>query len=140
MIFVVTNCLYSYFYVTQMPSGVLKGVLYLIRSISSVTGIMTVCNISKHLQNKAPQRLLKTLGMYSYDIYLMHAPFLVSGLMGILLAYSPLPTVICCVSVLVYSDCRVKIHNTENTVSVGFDTRQKLQKQHTYKRKQQFIA
>ena len=51
VIFVVTNCLYSYFYVTQMPSGVLKGVLYLIRSISSVTGIMTVCNISKHLQN-----------------------------------------------------------------------------------------
>lgn len=101
VIFVVTNCLYSYFYVTQMPSGVLKGVLYLIRSISSVTGIMTVCNISKHLQNKAPQRLLKTLGMYSYDIYLMHAPFLVSGLMGILLAYSPFPTVICCVSVLV---------------------------------------
>ena len=84
-----------------MPSGVLKGVLYLIRSISSVTGIMTVCNISKHLQNKAPQKLLKTLGMYSYDIYLMHAPFLVSGLMGILLAYSPFPTVICCVSVLV---------------------------------------
>ena len=39
--------------------------------------------------------------MYSYDIYLMHAPFLVSGLMGILLAYSPFPTVICCVSVLV---------------------------------------
>ena len=101
VIFVVTNCLYSYFYVTQMPSGVLKGVLYLIRSISSVTGIMMVCNISKHLQNKAPQRLLKTLGMYSYDIYLMHAPFLVSGLMGILLAYSPFPTVICCVSVLV---------------------------------------
>ena len=67
-----------------MPSGVLKSILYLIRSISSVTGIMTVCNISKHLQNKAPQRLLKTLGMYSYDIYLMHAPFLVSGMMGIL--------------------------------------------------------
>jgi len=41
---------------------------------------------------------------------------------------------------IVYSDCLVKIHNTENTVSVGFDTRQKLQKQHTYKRKQQFIA
>ena len=41
---------------------------------------------------------------------------------------------------IVYSDYRVKIHNTENTVSVGFDTRQKLQKQHTYKRKQQFIA
>ena len=144
VIFVVTNCLYSYFYVTQMPSGVLKGVLYLIRSISSVTGIMTVCNISKHLQNKAPQRLLKTLGMYSYDIYLMHAPFLVSGLMGILLAYSPFPTVICCVSVLVLGlfipIIVSKIHNTENTVSVGFDTRQKLQKQHTYKRKQQFIA
>lgn len=101
VIFVITNCLYSYFYVTQMPSGVVKGVLYLIRSISSVTGIMTVCSISKYLQGKAPQKLLKTLGMYSYDIYLMHAPFLVSGLMGILLAYSPFPTAICCVSVLI---------------------------------------
>ena len=41
---------------------------------------------------------------------------------------------------IVYSDCLVKIHNTKNNVSVGFDTWQKLQKQHTYKRKQQFIA
>lgn len=101
VIFIITNCLYSYFYVTQMPSGIAKGVLYFIRSISSVTGIMTVCSISKYLQNKAPQKLLKMLGIYSYDIYLMHAPFLVSGLMGILLAYSPFPTVLCCASVLI---------------------------------------
>ena len=58
----------------------------------------------QHFKTSSKQstaKIIKTLGMYSYDIYLMHAPFLVSGLMGILLAYSPFPTVICCVSVFV---------------------------------------
>ncbi|MBQ6558167.1 MAG: hypothetical protein IJL81_02215, partial [Clostridia bacterium] len=41
------------------------------------------------------------LGMYSYDIYLIHAPFLVSGMMGILLAYSPLPSYVCSAAVTV---------------------------------------
>ena len=70
-------------------------------STGNKKSINTIVTAVIFVVTNAPQRLLKTLGMYSYDIYLMHAPFLVSGLMGILLAYSPFPTVICCVSVLV---------------------------------------
>lgn len=100
-VFIITNCIYSYFYITEMPDGVLKGVLYLVRCISSVTGIMTVCAISQSLQSKKISNLFKPLGLYSYDIYLMHAPFLVSGLMGILLSYTSIPAVLCCTIVLI---------------------------------------
>ncbi len=100
-LFITTNCLYSYFYVTRMPSGVIKGVLYVIRSISSAAGIITVCTLSKFLAKTKISGLFTRIGEYSYDIYLMHAPFLVSGLMGILLSYSSLPTPLCCVAVLI---------------------------------------
>ncbi len=100
IVFIVTNCIYSYFYITGMD-GILKVLLYVIRLICAVSGILIVCEISKFIAGKKISKLLKTIGAYSYDIYLMHAPFLVSGLMGILLSYSTLPPFLCCAGVLV---------------------------------------
>lgn len=93
---------YSFFYTTGMPdNALLKSSLYLVRLISAVSGIMTVRGLSEYLQTKKISGLFRTLGLYSYDIYLMHAPFLVSGSMGILLAYTPLPVPVCCAAVLI---------------------------------------
>lgn len=100
-IFITSNCIYSYFYVTQMPVGAVKALLYVIRSISSVAGIMCVCTLAEYIQGKAVSKPIKEIGLYSYDIYLMHAPFLVSGSMGILLSYSSLPAPLCCAAVLI---------------------------------------
>lgn len=98
-VFVLTNCVFSYFYVTGMPQGFTKAMLYIIRCVSSVSGIMCVCSAANLLQNKKAAKPLIEAGQYSYDIYLMHAPFLVSGLMGILLSYSFLPAPVCCIMV-----------------------------------------
>ena len=84
-----------------MPGGALRIVLYIIRSIASVSGISLVCTLSEYISSKPISKLLKETGIYSYDIYLMHAPFLVSGSMGILLSYSSFPTPFCCAVVLV---------------------------------------
>lgn len=100
VLFVVTSGIYSFFYITQMPQSVLKGVIYFIRFISSVSGIVTVCSISHILSESRLRSFFSRLGTYSYDIYLMHAPFLVSGLMGILTVYTPLHTAICSLIVL----------------------------------------
>ena len=100
-VFITSNCIYSYFYVTGMPGGILRLVLYITRSIASVSGISLVCTLSEYISSKPISGLLKETGMYSYDIYLMHAPFLVSGSMGILLSYSPFPVPLCCAAVLV---------------------------------------
>lgn len=100
IIFVVTNCVYSYFYINGM-SGFAKDILYLVRLVSATSGIALVCEVSKVIESKKISRFFKEIGSYSYDIYLMHAPFLVSGLMGILLSYSPLPSPFCCGAVLI---------------------------------------
>ncbi len=100
IIFVVTNCVYSYFYINGM-SGFVKDVLYLVRLVSATSGIALVCEVSKVIESKKISRFFKEIGSYSYDIYLMHAPFLVSGLMGILLSYSSLPSPLCCGAVLI---------------------------------------
>ncbi|MCC8161146.1 MAG: acyltransferase [Oscillospiraceae bacterium] len=101
VIFITSNCIYSYFYVTAMPSGAEKGILYLIRILASVTGIAVVCQIARFAENKKAAAPLKTLGLYSYDIYLMHAPFLVSGSMGMMLAYTNIPAPLCCAAALI---------------------------------------
>jgi peptidoglycan/LPS O-acetylase OafA/YrhL len=100
-VFAAAGFVYSYFYVTQMPSGVIKGVLLLIRSIASVGGIFTVFALSRLIRRCALSAPLKELGQYSYDIYLIHAPFLVSGSMGLLLKLTPLPSALCCIIVLI---------------------------------------
>ena len=101
VVFLAANVVYSYFYVTEMPQGVLKAVLYITRAVCSVSGIVTVCMISDYLSGTKLSPFFTRLGTYSYDIYLIHAPFLVSGLMGILLAYSPLPPYVCSAAVTV---------------------------------------
>jgi fucose 4-O-acetylase-like acetyltransferase len=100
-VFIAANCVYSYFYVTQMPQGVIiNSVLQLLRCVSSVAGLLTVCSFSAFLSDTKISKPLKAVGLYSYDIYLMHAPFLVSGSMGILLAYAKLPIWLCSAAVL----------------------------------------
>lgn len=101
VIFVTANIIYSYFYVTNMPHGAVKTVLYITRAVCSAAGIVTVCSVSDVISKTRAGGFFTEAGTYSYDIYLMHAPFLVSGLMGILLAYSPLPAYICCAMVTV---------------------------------------
>lgn len=100
IVFIVTNCIYSYFYIHVMPAFI-KDMLYLVRIMSAISGILLVCEISKFIEHKKISRFFKEIGSYSYDIYLMHAPFLVSGLMGILLSYSSLPPMLCCTVVLI---------------------------------------
>ena len=95
VVFVTANVIYSRFYVFGMPQGAVKAVFYVTRSVCSAAGIVTVCSVSDILAKTKIKPFFTTLGSYSYDIYLMHAPFLVSGLMGILLAYSPLPPALC---------------------------------------------
>lgn len=101
--FVAANCIYSYFCVTQMPSGIAKAVLYLLRCSTSIMGIVTVCTAADFIAKTRLAKPLGALGRYSYDIYLMHAPFLVSGSMGILLLYFPfsLPPAVYCAAVTV---------------------------------------
>ena len=101
VVFLTANVIYSYFYVTEMPQGILKAVLYITRAVCSVGGIVTVCSVSDYLSKTKLSAFFTQLGMYSYDIYLIHAPFLVSGMMGILLAYSPLPSYVCSAAVTV---------------------------------------
>ena len=101
VIFITANCVYSVFYVTQMPGGAVKIILYITRAICSAAGIVTVCTMSDFVSKTKLKEFFTEIGMYSYDIYLIHAPFLVSGLMGILLAYTRLFAPVCCAAVTV---------------------------------------
>jgi fucose 4-O-acetylase-like acetyltransferase len=101
VMFLLMNSFYSYLYVRGLPDNkIFIAVLYCFRACVSLLGIISVCKISIIIEKSKLADLFKKLGGYSYDIYLMHAPFLVSGSMGILLAYSPLPEAFCCVIVL----------------------------------------
>ena len=100
-VFAAANVIYSHFYVTAMPQGAIKALLYVTRAICSASGIITVCSIADFVSKTRVNGFFTELGRYSYDIYLIHAPFLVSGLMGLLLAYSHMPSYICCAAVTV---------------------------------------
>lgn len=95
VVFVTANVIYSRFYIFGMPQGAVKAALYVTRAVCSAAGIVTICSVSDMIAKTKIKPFFTSLGSYSYDIYLMHAPFLVSGLMGILLAYSPLPPILC---------------------------------------------
>lgn len=102
IVFAAANIVYSYFYVQGMPdSAVLKAVFNGTRALCSVAGIVVTCSIADMIAETKMKPLFMLFGNYSYDIYLMHAPFLVSGLMGILLAYTSVPTFLCSVMVTV---------------------------------------
>lgn len=98
VIFLITNCVHCYFYTTKMPPGIWAVLIYMLRNICSVCAILLICTLSEFIQKKALSRPLKALGLYSYDIYLMHTPFLVAGLMGLLTTYTPLPYAPCCIA------------------------------------------
>lgn len=99
-VFVTSNCIHCFFYLTDMPSGIAGAVISLIRCVCSVCGISLVCTLADYLSKKRVSAPLKTIGLYSYDIYLMHTPFLVAGLMGLLLAYTKLPYPLSCAAAI----------------------------------------
>ncbi len=99
-VFVTSNCIHSFFYLTDMPSGFAGAVIYLIRCVCSVSGISLVCTLASFISKKKASAPLKTIGLYSYDIYLIHMPFLVAGLMGLLLAYTKLPAPLSCAAAI----------------------------------------
>lgn len=102
VLFFICNSFYSYLYIKGLPDNkVFIAVLYCFRAIVSLLGIASMCRAAKYIEKTSFADLFKALGGYSYDIYLIHAPFIVSGSMGILLAYSPLPKIICCLLVLI---------------------------------------
>lgn len=99
-VFVTSNCIHCFFYLTDMPPGFFGAAVYLIRCACSVSGILLVCTLSDYLSKKTASEPLKTMGLYSYDIYLMHTPFLVAGLMGLLMAYTKLPLLLSCAAAI----------------------------------------
>ena len=101
IVFVTSSVVYTYYDVSGIPNDAVRTAIYATRAVCSATGIVTVCTLSDMIAKTKLKPFFSVLGCYSYDIYLIHAPFLVSGLMGILLAYSPLPPLICCGAVTV---------------------------------------
>jgi peptidoglycan/LPS O-acetylase OafA/YrhL len=71
------------------------GVPFLDRAVNvaiSFLGIWVVFICAEQLKKVLSlRRPLAFLGRHSYEIYLIHQPFLVSGLMGILLKYAACP-------------------------------------------------
>lgn len=108
LLFIACNFFYSYMYTLILPkneilldNNVFIAVLNCFRAVVSVLGIISICRIAMYIEKTSFADFFKFLGGYSYDIYLIHAPFIVSGSMGILLSYSPLPRIICCILVLI---------------------------------------
>lgn len=93
IVFIIVNCGYAALCMKGAGGNPLFGAaLHVYREIAAVLGIAAVWRISMLCGNTRAA----ALGRYSYDIYLMHAPWLVSGVSGILLAYSPLPHLAVC--------------------------------------------
>ncbi len=100
-VFIAVNCGYTAMYMNNTGGAVFAVIFYVYREAAAVLGIAAVCRLAAALGKTGAAGALARLGGYSYDIYLMHAPFLVSGISGILLAYSPLPHAAICVLTLI---------------------------------------
>jgi peptidoglycan/LPS O-acetylase OafA/YrhL len=66
--------------------------------LMAILGCAVILSISKYL---VESRVCNILNIYSYDIYLIHQPFLVSGVVGMLLVATSFPYPIICVVALV---------------------------------------
>ena len=62
----------------------------------AIAGSLTVLSFSALLESSKIAGYLESLGSYSYDIYLLHQPFIVSGIAGLLLTATPLPYLLIC--------------------------------------------
>lgn len=81
----------------DLENTVIKLSLRLWTQLIAVLGIAIVCRLANLIKDSGKTgKVLSIFGNHSFDIYLMHAPFLVSGLVGILLRYSPMPKFIIC--------------------------------------------
>lgn len=68
-----------------------REISFLILFLCAVSGSFLVLIISRMISLKKSFTALNFLGEYSYGIYLIHQPFIVSGITGLLLSSSELP-------------------------------------------------
>ncbi|MBQ9374979.1 MAG: acyltransferase family protein [Ruminococcus sp.] len=88
--------------IVDFKSFVILISLRILGTIIAVLGIAVVCRLALIIKSKSKSsKVLSVLGDHSFDIYLMHVPFLVSGIVGVLLKYTSLPVVIICFIALV---------------------------------------
>jgi len=79
-------------------SGVPRSILSV---IAAVSGALIVLAIAAMLCGTCVARPIQLMSGYSYDIYLMHQPFITSGVGGILLKLTSLPYwIICCITLV----------------------------------------
>lgn len=90
IIFIVYHILVAFNFIFNIE-GILN---ILIRFIMGTFGTIIVIDISRRIENNnLVQKIFTTLSKYSYDIYLMHQPFIVSGIMGVLVKLGYLPII-----------------------------------------------
>ena len=73
----------------------------LIAPIIGVAGAMTLFALSRIIENSTVGRCASWIGDNSFAIYLLHQPFIVSGVSGILLMFTDLPHLVICSITLV---------------------------------------
>lgn len=65
--------------------------------LTGITGSLVFLSLAKNYLQNFKCRLLKLMGRESFSIYLLHQPFIVSGLCGVLLSMTPLPYIVICI-------------------------------------------
>lgn len=65
-------------------------------AVASLGGSLLFITLSVFLDKTPLRAPLQMLGRYSYDIFLMHQPFIVSGVAGVLLMATSLPYLVIC--------------------------------------------
>jgi membrane-bound acyltransferase YfiQ involved in biofilm formation len=73
----------------------------LLKAVAGLSGSLLVLGFCRLITAPVLNRPLNFLSRHSYSIYLIHQPFLVSGIAGVLLMITPLPfAVICAITLL----------------------------------------
>ena len=97
LLFLITNVLLALgitFGVNKINAAVSFG-FYCLSAVIAVLGCISICNLCRFF-NAAVTRVISYPGRHSYEIYLMHAPYLVNGLIAVLLAFTAVPSFVAC--------------------------------------------
>ena len=80
--------LFECVYIVNCSEYISHFISVLLRIIVALQGIVLICAISKIIsRNKYISNIIKKLNTYTYEIYLLHQPFIVSGISGLMLKY-----------------------------------------------------